>query len=165
MIRLPIMKPLWMDQRPVTGVRPSDLPEVPTVSSGPEFSRGDHQRSFRDESGPSDESDEPAKGRRSSALDQVLQETLELLSREKITPDELEALRAVARRYKDRPLEAHPITRELVSAILDKKFRTGWPTDQDRQEMVGELADYLHETPTTRQKLEHFWRQLRESVQ
>jgi len=135
------------------------------VSTGPEFSRGDDPGSFRDDTGSHDESKQPSDGPRSTPLDQVLQETLELLSREKITPEELEALQEVARRHRDKPLEAEPVTRELIFSLLEKRFRLAAQTDRDRQQMAGEIAEYLHETPTTLQKLQEFWRRLRESVQ
>lgn len=135
------------------------------MSTGPEFSRRDDSGSYRDDSEPPDESRQPAEGPRSTALDQVLQETLELLSREKITPAEIEALRDVARRYRNQPLEAEPVTRELVFALLEKRFRLAAQTNQDRQQMAGEIAEFLHDAPTTFEKLQEFWRRLRESVQ
>ncbi len=135
------------------------------MSTGPEFFRGDDPNSFRDDSGPADKPGPPEENSRSTALDQVLQETLELLSRERITQQELEALQAVARKYREQSLEADPVTRELVFSLLENRFRLAAQTDDDRRQMAGEIADYLHETPTTLQKLQAFWRRLQESVQ
>jgi hypothetical protein len=135
------------------------------VSKGPEFFRGDDPGSYRDDSEPPGEFRRSEKEPRSSALDQVLQETLELLSREKITPAEVEALRDVARRYRAQALEAEPVTRELVSALLEKRFRLVAQTDRDRQQMAREIAEFLHDTPTTLQKLQEFWRRLQETLQ
>jgi hypothetical protein len=135
------------------------------VSKGPEFFRGDDPGSYRDDSEPPGEFRRSENEPRSSALDQVLQETLELLSREKITPAEVEALRDVARRYRAQALEAEPVTRELVSALLEKRFRLVAQTDRDRQQMAREIAEFLHDTPTTLQKLQEFWRRLQETLQ
>ena len=98
------------------------------------------------------------------ALDQILQETLDALAEEKVTPDEVAALRNVAAKYQNQALNVAPITVELVQALL--KMRG--PADQlgpDAYATISrEIAECLTEFPSAKQRLSHLWKQLQESL-
>jgi hypothetical protein len=100
----------------------------------------------------------------SATLENVLRETLDALTREKISRKEIEALREVAARHRARPLSDEPVTAELVDAILDSRFDLKSCPPAQRRDMAIDVANALYEGPVSRQRLEQLWRQLQESL-
>jgi len=86
------------------------------VSTGRESASGDDP--FQDGSASDAASNQPGHIQDRTVLDQVLKETLDALSHEKITAQEFESLRDVARRHPNSPLNIDPITCQLVSTRL-----------------------------------------------
>jgi hypothetical protein len=135
-----------------------------TVSTKRESSGGDGQ--FRD-----DAANSPAQGEQifpsenQAALDGVLRETLDSLSLDKITKPEMDALRDIARRYKNLALNNDPIMIELVRVLLQKRFDFPVGDESEQESISREIAGCLHDTPALRPRLNNFWDRLRDSVQ
>ncbi len=99
-----------------------------------------------------------------AALDGVLRETLDSLSHDKITRPEMDALREVARRYKNQALNNDPIMIELVRVLLQKRFEFPSRDESEQESISREIASCLHDAPPLRQRLNNFWDRLRDSV-
>ncbi len=97
-------------------------------------------------------------------LENVLRETLDALTREKISRQEIEVLREVAARHRDESLSLDPVTVELVGVILDARFDIGNQRQSLHREMSLEIATVLYEAPASRERLERLWNQLLEPM-
>ena len=132
------------------------------MSTGRESAGGDDQ--FQDGSASDAAANQPDNIEDRTALDQVLKETLDALSHEKITAQEIESLRDVARRHPNSSLNIDPITCQLVDVILQHRcFIPGSEKHVD-SDISREIATCLHDAPASHRRLENFWNKLRESV-
>jgi hypothetical protein len=98
------------------------------------------------------------------ALDVVLRATLESAETdERVTREEVDALREVARRRSPGPLVFDPVAIELVEAIIVVNYgQLRRPPEVWRATAV-KIATLLFESPTTRARLENLWARLIES--
>jgi hypothetical protein len=98
------------------------------------------------------------------ALDAVLRATLDAAELdERVTSEEVEALRAVAARFGDVPLSYDPIAIELVLAIMQVNYgHLRRKADVWRSTAV-KIATLLFDSPTGRVRLENLWSRLIES--
>ena len=97
------------------------------------------------------------------ALDAVVRATLESAeSDERVTPEEIEALRAVARRRPGGEFVFDPVAIELVEAIILVNYgRLKRPPEVWRAVAV-KIATLLYGSPTARARLENLWSRLHE---
>lgn len=100
-----------------------------------------------------------------AALDEVLRETLDSLSHDKITQPELDALCEVARKHKNRSIDDEPVLIELVRVLLQKRFEFPSYNESEYESMSREIADCLRGAPALRQRLNQFWDRMRDSIQ
>ena len=109
---------------------------------------------FRDSTSPA--------AQEAEALDAVVRATLESAD-ERVTPEEIEALTAVARRLGDLPLAFDPIAVELVEAIINVNYgQLRRPPEVWRSTAV-KIATLLFESPAAHARLENLWRRLVEA--
>jgi hypothetical protein len=82
---------------------------------------------------------------------------------QQVTNEEIEALRAVARRLGPAPFTFDPMAVDLVDAIIQVNYgRLGRPPEVWRSTAV-KIAAVLCDSPTTRARLENLWNRLLES--
>jgi hypothetical protein len=109
-----------------------------------------------------DERRDPA-GPDASVLERVLQETM-ASSTDRLRPQELAALTAVARRRRGDQLVLDPVVTELVAAILPFHFPAFDHSDPTWSDMSNRVASSLFEVPHVRDRLRDLWHQLCEST-
>jgi hypothetical protein len=98
------------------------------------------------------------------ALDAVLRATLESgEGDDRVTADEVEALRAVARGRGDGPLVFDPVAVELVEAIILVNYGHLKRPPEVWRAVAVKIATLLFESPTSRARLENLWSRLLES--
>jgi hypothetical protein len=97
------------------------------------------------------------------ALDAVLRATLESgEGDERVTADEVEALRAVAR-GRGGPLVFDPVAVELVEAIILVNYGHLKRPPEVWRAVAVKIATLLFESPTSRARLENLWARLLET--
>jgi hypothetical protein len=98
------------------------------------------------------------------ALDAVLRATLESAeSDERVTSEEVAALRDVARRHGPRPLVLDPIAIDLVQALILVNYGALRRPPEVWQATAAKIATLLFDSPTTRARLENLWARLHEA--
>ena len=98
------------------------------------------------------------------ALDAVLRATLESAeSDERVTSEEVDALRDVARRHGPGPLTLDPVAIDLVQAIIVVNYGALRRPPEVWQATAAKIATLLFDSPTTRARLENLWARLLES--
>src|SRR5262245_58299420 len=98
------------------------------------------------------------------ALDAVLRATLDAAELdERVTSEEVEALRAVAARHGDAPLSYDPIAIELVLAIMQVNYGHLKRSPDVWRSTAVKIATLLFDSPTGRARLENLWSRLVES--
>ena len=101
----------------------------------------------------------------SQALDAVVRATLESADADqRVTPEEIEALKAVARRLGPVPLSFDPVAIALVEAIVQVNYGQLGREPEVWRSAAGKIARLLFDSPTARSRLEVLWRQLVEST-
>ena len=125
------------------------------------MSQGEFERQYKPpmESTP----DEKSPSVSEEALRNIVDDTIKRQDRDGAQAD-LEALRDVARRYRGRPLELHPVAVDLVDSILRLRFEQGAVDQGAQQGMAEQIATTLVESPGTFDRLEEFWDLLCEST-
>lgn len=98
-----------------------------------------------------------------SILEDVLRETI-ASDADLIQPEQMEALRDVARRHATASFEIDPIGVGLAEAILITNYKDLCVSDEKWRAMSLHVAESLFEADNIRQRVRDFWRQLCESV-
>ena len=98
-----------------------------------------------------------------SILEDVLRETI-ASDADVIQPEQMEALRDVARRHSAATFEIDPIGVGLAEAILITRYKALCISDEQWRAMSFQVAESLFEAENVRQRIKEFWRQLCESV-
>lgn len=80
-----------------------------------------------------------------------------------MTPEELEALQAIARQHGTAAVDMAEITEQLVASLLASRFPDLAQPEAHRL-MSQRIAASLCGDPTSMQRLKTFWNQLRQSV-
>jgi hypothetical protein len=95
-----------------------------------------------------------------SLLDDALVRTVYDRSVADARSDDLEPLRAVARRLGPTPFGYSPVAVELVAASLHEQFREIQRTESGWQALVGTVAQTLYDDPPSRTRLAALWQGL-----
>jgi hypothetical protein len=118
---------------------------------------------------PSDQRDtcapqpDPAEKTKRELLEQVVAETI-AAGNVAVSPQEREALLAVAHRHRGRPLEHEPVVPELVLAILQLRFNRLDLDTTEWQEMAVSVAATLLDAPDVRAHLQAYWDRLGQAL-
>jgi hypothetical protein len=98
------------------------------------------------------------------ALDAVVRATIDSASaEEQVTPEEIEALRAVAQRLGPGPLVLDPVSVELVEAIINVNYGQLRRAPEVWRATAVKIATLLFDSPSARARLENLWQRLIES--
>jgi hypothetical protein len=92
-----------------------------------------------------------------SILGRVLEETIGE-DAGPMTPEEMEALRAVARRYHQEPFDLEPVGIALVESLLVLRLPDFQPNETKWHNMARQIATAFLESPPARSRLERFWK-------
>jgi len=105
-----------------------------------------------------------AAGPESGVLDDVVRATIASAETDdRLTSQELAALKEVARRWGDAPFSLEPIAVELVQAIVMTNYGQ-LRAQQDWPSMTARIARNLYESPAANARLNNLWRRLVESL-
>jgi len=124
------------------------------------------QSSSRDNSARAQGVDSPSQSVESGAarralLERVLEETEKLLGTEDaLDPQQMEAIREVARRHPGKGLVLEPVVVELVEAVVRVQFRGLAEGSPIWQEASCQIAQTLFDDPVARGRLEALWKNL-----
>jgi hypothetical protein len=103
-------------------------------------------------------------GEGSFLLEQVLASTpLSAGEVNALPPEELEAVKQVARRHPGRMFSARPVLEELIEAMVGKQLRGMVASPAARASLVSEIAQTLYDDDATRARLEAIWQRLAEN--
>ncbi len=110
---------------------------------------------------PAGESEPPSAPPSASLLETVLKATMEMGAvDEPLQREDMERLRAVARRHPDCGELTEPIAAELVRAVLEGHWLTADDGDGVGPAAVAQIARSLLEDPAALSRLQRFWNRL-----
>jgi hypothetical protein len=92
-----------------------------------------------------------------SLLSRVLEETIGE-DAGPIAPEEMETLRAVARRYHQEPFGLDPVGIALVESLLSLRLPHFQPKETKWHDIARQIATAFFESPPARSRLERFWK-------
>lgn len=94
-----------------------------------------------------------------SLLRQVLDETI-AETPEPLSPEELRALRAVAKRHRQAEFGVEPVGVALVDSLLALRVPGYQASEQECREMSQHIAAAFFDSPAARARLERLWNRL-----
>jgi hypothetical protein len=126
------------------------------------FNRGDSRPAPQSESPAKEPAAEPAVGAR--MLDQILA-LMAGGSPEAgfVEPDDLRAIREVAKNLAGQPFSRDPVVSDLIHAILQVQFQKAQIPSTSVRAMAQYIANTLYDDPPSRQRLETMWASLSQS--
>jgi hypothetical protein len=134
------------------------LPEVGlamSAGSSPEDASGQFQSRAADEAPSNERPLDPA------LLERVVRQTLAGGTvEEPLRPEEMDAMREVARRRQGEPLGLDPVATELVDAVLRTQFGNPVNAAGIWQALCRQVAETVMDDPVSHQRLESLWSSL-----
>jgi hypothetical protein len=126
------------------------------------FNRGDSRPAPQSETPAQEPASEPAVGSR--MLDQILALTAGGPPKTGfVEPDDLRAMRDVAKTLAGQPFSREPVVSELINAILQVQFQKAQIPSTTVRAMAQYIATTLYDDPPSRQRLEALWASLSQS--